>query len=163
MESFFATCPRGLEPVLHDELAKIGAQDVASVEGGVKFAGSLRVCYAANLECRVASRVLWQVAHVPYRSDRDIYAAARALPWHDWFAVQSSIRVDVSAIRAPVKSLDFITLRIKDAVCDVFREASGRRPDVDTRSPEARINAFLTATHLTLNQDTSGEPHCKRG
>ena len=160
---FFATCPRGLESVLGEELAGIGADDIESVEGGVKFAGSFRVCYAANLESRVASRVLWQVAHAPYRSDRDIYAAARALRWHEWFDVGSSIRVDVSAIRAPLKSLDFVTLRIKDAVCDAFRDKTGKRPDVDTRTPDARIHAFLTASHLTLYLDTSGEPLFKRG
>src|SRR5690349_9041896 len=160
---FFATCPRGLESVLGEELAGIGADDIEPVEGGVKFGGSFRVCYAANLESRVASRVLWQVAHVPYRSDRDIYGAARALRWHEWFDVGSSIRVDVSAIRAPLKSLDFVTLRIKDAVCDAFRDKTGRRPDVDTRAPDARIHAFLTASHLTLYLDTSGEPLFKRG
>ena len=149
--------------MLQDELAAIGADDIASVEGGVKFAGPFRICYAANLESRVASRVLWQVAHVPYRSDRDVYAAARALPWHESFDVEASIRVDVSAIRAPLKSLDFVTLRIKDAVCDAFRDATGRRPDVDTRAPDARIHAFLTASHLTLYLDTSGEPLFKRG
>jgi putative N6-adenine-specific DNA methylase len=162
-QQFFATCPRGLEPVLQDELAAIGADDIACVEGGVKFAGPFRVCYAANLESRVASRVLWQVAHVTYRSDRDVYAAARALPWHEWFDVEASIRVNVSAIRAPLKSLDFVTLRIKDAICDAFRDATGRRPDVDTRAPDARIHAFLTASHLTLYLDTSGEPLFKRG
>jgi putative N6-adenine-specific DNA methylase len=149
--------------VLSEELAAIGADDIEGVEGGVGFAGSLRVCYAANLESRVASRVLWQVAHVPYGSDRDIYAATRSLRWHEWFDVQASIRVDISAIRAPLKSLDFITLRIKDAVCDAFRDATGRRPDVDTQAPDARIHAFLTASHLTLYLDTSGEPLFKRG
>src|SRR3954452_8257722 len=103
MERFFATCPRGLEVVLEEELSALGAQQIARVDGGVQFAGALRVCYAANLESRVASRVMWQVAHAPYRSDRDIYAAARALPWQEWFPVESSIRVDVSGIRAAVK------------------------------------------------------------
>ncbi|HYH41693.1 MAG TPA: class I SAM-dependent RNA methyltransferase, partial [Burkholderiales bacterium] len=108
-------------------------------------------------------RVLWQVGHAPYRMDRDIYEAVGALPWSTWFSADDSIRVDVSAVRATVKSLDFVTLRIKDAVCDVFRNACGRRPDVDTRAPDVRIHAFLSATHCTVYLDTSGEPLFKRG
>jgi len=163
MERFFATCPRGLEPVLLEELTALGAQEAAAVDGGVRFAGEFALCYAVNLESRVASRILWQVAHAPYRSERDIFETVRSLPWIEWFTVDRSIRVDVSAIKAPVKSLDFVTLRVKDAVCDVFREANGRRPDVDTRSPDARIHAFLSATDFTLYLDTSGEPLFKRG
>jgi putative N6-adenine-specific DNA methylase len=162
-QQFFATCPRGLEAVLQEELATVGAADVSPVDGGVHFKGAFPLCYAVNLESRVASRVLWQVHHTAYRSERDIFEAVRALPWHDWFSVDRSIRVDVSAIRAPVKSLDFLTLRIKDAICDVFRDATGKRPDVDTRAPDARIQAFLSKTHVTLYLDTSGEALFKRG
>jgi putative N6-adenine-specific DNA methylase len=163
MEHFFATCPRGLESILRDELVALGAQEATPVDGGVRFAGAFALCYAVNLESRVASRVLWQVAHSPYRSERDIFETVRKLPWNDWFSADHSIRVDVSAIKAPLKSLDFVTLRVKDAVCDVFREATGRRPDVDTRFPDARIHAFLSATDVTVYLDTSGEPLFKRG
>lgn len=163
MEKFFAPCPRGLEAALADELGALGAREISAVDGGVGFSGAFALCYAANLESRLASRVLWQVAHGGYRSERDIFAAVKALAWNEWFPVAHSIRVDVSAIRSPVKSLDFVTLRVKDAVCDVFRDAAGSRPDVDTRAPDVRIHAFLSATDLTLYIDTSGEPLFKRG
>ena len=74
-----------------------------------------------------------------------------------------SIRVDTSAIKSPVKSLDFVTLRVKDAVCDVFREARGSRPDVDTQAPDVRIHVFLTQDEATFYLDTSGEPLFRRG
>jgi putative N6-adenine-specific DNA methylase len=163
METFFASCPRGLEAVLGTELSALGAQAVTPLDSGVRFSGDVRLCYAANLESRVASRILWQVAHVPYRAETDIYDAVSALPWDTWFTVDHTLRVDVSAVRAPVKSLDFVTLRVKDAVCDVFRRACGRRPDVDTREPDVRVHAFLSATHCTVYLDTSGEPLFKRG
>lgn len=162
-ESFFATCPRGLENVLQEELNSIGAGDVSAVDGGVQFRGDVAICYRANLESRVASRVLLQVAHTPYRSERDVFDAVRALRWHERFSPECSIRVDVAGIRASVKSLDFVTLRVKDAVCDAFRDACGIRPDVDTRSPDVRIHAFLSATHATVYLDTSGEALFKRG
>jgi putative N6-adenine-specific DNA methylase len=163
VETFFAPCPRGLEKVLLDELTALGGQEVTAVDGGVQFAGDMSLAYAANLESRIASRILWRIAHAPYASERDIYDVVRLLHWTDWFTPDQSIRVDVSAIRAPVKSLEFVTLRIKDGVCDVFRAAEGRRPDVDTRFPDVRINAFLSATHFTIYLDTSGEPLFKRG
>jgi putative N6-adenine-specific DNA methylase len=163
MENFFAPCPRGLEAVLASELAALGAQEVSAVEGGVAFAGSLALCYAANLESRVASRVLWRVGHAPYRTEHDVFAAARGLPWNTWFDVRRSMRVNVSAIRSPVKSLDFVTLRIKDAVCDAFRAIHGARPDIDTANPDVRIHAFLTHDEAVFYLDTSGEALFKRG
>jgi putative N6-adenine-specific DNA methylase len=163
MEKFFATCPRGLEKVQAEELTALGAGNVAPVEGGVAFSGALPVCYAANLESRVASRVLWQVGQTHYRSEHDLFEAARALPWPRLFDVRRSIRVNVSAIQSPVKSLDFVTLRVKDAVCDAFREARGRRPDVDTARPDVRIHLFLTRDQATLYLDTSGDPLFRRG
>jgi putative N6-adenine-specific DNA methylase len=66
-------------------------------------------------------------------------------------------------VRSPLRSLDFVTLRVKDAVCDAFRAATGSRPDVDTRNPDVRIHVFLDGTQASLYLDTSGEPLFKRG
>ena len=163
MEYFFATSPRGLERVLADELAALGAREVKPVDGGVAFSGDFSLCYAANLESRIASRVLWQVGHARYRSEHDISAAARALPWPRNFDVGRTIRVNVSAIQSPLKSLDFVTLSVKDAVCDAFREKHGKRPDVNTQAPDVRIHVFLTREDATFYLDTSGDPLFKRG
>jgi len=161
--AFFATCPRGLEALLAEELRRIGASGIRAIAGGVGFEGDLAACYRANLQSRIATRVLLRLGHAPYRKEQDVYDAAYEVPWQHWFAVERSIRVDVTAIRSPLKSLDFITLRIKDAVCDRFRAERDRRPNVDTRAPEVRIAAFLDAHHVTLYLDTSGEPLYKRG
>lgn len=142
---------------------QIRANDIKPVDGGVHFAGPFALGYAANLHSRIASRVLWRVGTARYRNDQDIYDATHTLDWPALFAVERTLRVNVSAIKAPVKSLDFITLRIKDAICDVFRARGGKRPSIDTHAPEVRVHAFLTATDLTLYLDTSGEPLFKRG
>ena len=159
----FAPCPRGLEDALAAELAGLGASAVRAVAGGVAFAGDTRVLYRANLESRIATRVLLRLFTVAYRSEEDIYRAAYEFDWPQRFDVARSIRVYLTAQRCPLKSLDFLTLRIKDAVCDRFRSAVGSRPNVDTRAPEVRIHAFLDATQFTLYLDTSGEPLFKRG
>ena len=127
------------------------------------FCGALTLGYAANLHSRVASRVLWRVGQTRYRTDQDIYDATRKLEWPAFFNVERTLRVNLSAMKAPVKSLDFVTLRIKDAICDVFRARNGKRPDIDTHAPDVRVHAFLTAADLTLYLDTSGEPLFKRG
>jgi putative N6-adenine-specific DNA methylase len=162
-EKLFASCPRGLEYPLTAELTGLGASSVRPVAGGVGFQGDAGVIYRANLESRIATRVLLCLFSVPYRSEEDIYRASYEFDWPQWFDVHRSIRVYLTAQRCPLKSLDFLTLRIKDAVCDRFRSAVGNRPNVDTRAPEVRIHAFLDATQFTLYLDTSGEPLFKRG
>jgi len=162
-ETFFAPCPRGLEAVLGTELEQLGAQDVSDLPGGVSFTGPFALCYAVNLHSRIASRVLWRVFHGTYRDEHDIFQAAQALPWPTWFPVRRTIKVKVSAQQCPLRSLDFVTLRIKDAICDRFRVAAGGRPDVATRRPDIRIDAFLNRQTVTLYLDTSGEALFKRG
>jgi putative N6-adenine-specific DNA methylase len=163
MERFFATCPRGLEPLLAEELFAAGAREVAEVPGGASFCGDWRVCYGANLHSRIATRILWRVGHGAYRREDDIYRLVHGLPWRQWFSERQTIRVFVTAIRSPLKSLDFITLRIKDALCDRFRAECGSRPSVNTAAPQVRIHAFLTEREVTLYLDTSGEALYKRG
>ncbi len=163
MEKFFATCPRGLELLLTDELRQWGADKVHAVGGGVQFTGELSLCYRINLESRIASRVLWQIASGVYRSEQDIYRVAYTQRWTDWFDAGQTIRVDISATKSPLTSLDFITLKIKDAVCDKMRQLSNRRPNVDTRTPDIAIQGHLTEREFTLYLDTTGEPLFKRG
>ena len=160
---FFAPCPRGLESALAAELAAIDADAIVATDGGVAFSGAETTLYRSNLESRIASRILLKVGEGGYRNEDDIYRCAHRLPWNEWFERKRTIRIAVAAVRAPLKSLDFATLRIKDAVCDAFRRATGARPDVDTRFPDVRIHAFLDARQVTFYLDTSGEPLFRRG
>lgn len=162
-QQFFAPCPRGLEPVLASELEQLGAIAVEATGGGVGFRGDFLLCYRANLHSRVASRILWRVGEGEYRNEDDVYRIASGIHWPEWFDVEQTIRVDVSAIHCPLDSLDFVTLRIKDAVCDKFRAICGERPNVETKSPDVRIYGFLTADRVTLYLDTSGDALFKRG
>ena len=163
MESFFATCPRGLEALLAEDMAAAGGSAVKATHGGVAFRGSWETCYRANLESHIATRVLWKIAHGSYASEDDVYRLARSVDWPKLFDVDNTLRVYVTAQRSPLKSLEFATLRVKDAVCDRFRDAVGRRPSVDTRNPDSRIHLFLTDREATLYVDTSGEPLYQRG
>jgi len=162
-ECFFAPCPRGLEHALASELDALGAVESRATDGGVAFAGALDLAYRANLESRIASRVLWRVGGGGYRDERDVNALARAIDWKRHFRAERTLRVDVAATRSPLPSLEFATLTIKDAICDRFRDDTGARPSIDKRAPDVRVSAYLTADEATFYVDTSGEPLFKRG
>ncbi len=166
--SFFCPCPRGLESALAEELGEIATQSASlkvhkQVPGGVNCSGQLTDAYRINLHSRIASRVLLRIAQGSYRNENDIYDLTLAQPWEEWFGTEHTIRVDLTAIKSPLKSLEFTTLKIKDAVCDRFRDLSSRRPSVNTRTPDIRIAGFLDANNYTVYLDTSGEPLFKRG
>ncbi len=163
MENFFASCPRGLEALLVDDLVAAGITHTKEIAGGVHFATDFGFCYAANFHSRIATRILWRVAKAPYAKEDDIYKLAYEQNWGAIFDVNKSLRVDVTAIKSPLRSLEFITLRIKDAVCDRFRADFNKRPNVDTKEPDIRIHAFLTVDECTLYLDTSGAPLYQRG
>ena len=163
IERYFAPCPRGLEAPLAAELTALEAQYVAPADGGVSFSGERALAYRANLESRLASRILWQVAHGRCRNESELYVLAKSVDWSTHFNVDRTIRVDVAATNSPLQSLEFATLKVKDAVCDRFRDAAGKRPSVAKLRPDVRVHAFLTEREATLYLDTSGEALFKRG
>ena len=160
---FFATCPRGLEALLADELLVQRALKILVTDGGVSFEGNLDTMYRVNLHSRIATRVMSRVGQGSYSSEEDIYKATFKLNWPAWFKVNQTIRVKVTGVKCPLKSLDFVTLRIKDAVCDRFREEGALRPSVSVRDPDVRIHAYLTQDQYQLYLDTSGAPLYQRG
>ena len=160
---FFAPCPSGLEGVLEQELHDLGVPMTTKTDGGVAFLAPWSSMYWVNLKSHIASRVLWEVGQTPYLSEDDVYRAAYHLSWPDWFTSAQTIKVKVSARRCPLTSLDFITLRIKDAVCDKFMAVRHKRPNIDTHHPNIRLDAFLDESTVTFYVDTSGDPLFKRG
>jgi len=163
----FLPCAAGVEDYLAPEVQRItGAPDaqVHKRRGGVQLEASWRDALLLNLHSRLAQRVLVQLSYTEYRNEQDLYRAASEVAWEIWFTPKQSIKVEVTAQHSPLTSLNFAALKIKDAVCDRFRDkAHGVRPDVDTQWPDVRIYAHLTTDSLSLYIDTSGEPLFKRG
>jgi len=162
-QTFFAVCPRGLEPALADELQHAGANEIRTESGGVGFTGTLKTGYAANLHSRIASRVLWQVGRRGYRNEQHLYDATQEVRWQDLMTPQQTLRVDVTAVRSPLASLEFAMLRVKDGIVDRMRDVAGERPSIDRAQPDVRVFAFLDEATVTLYVDLSGEPLFKRG
>lgn len=160
----FLPCAGGTEALLADEVhALLPAQAMLTMRGGVTLDGNLPTVMRLNLCSRIAQRVLVRVAEAAYRDERDLYDIGRSVDWTAWITPRQSLRVDVTARRSPLRSLNFAALRIKDAVCDAMREATGSRPNVDTRAPDLALVLHLDAERAALYVDTSGEPLFKRG
>ena len=164
--SLFLPCAGGVEAYLAEEITRIcgaAARDVRTGRGGVQLQAGWAEVMKLNLQSRLAVRVLLQLSHSPYRAENELYEAAAAIAWEDWFTPRDSFKIELTSHQSPLKSLNFAALRIKDAVADRFRERGGVRPDVDTQRPAVRIFAHLGADAVTLYIDTSGEPLFKRG
>lgn len=159
----FATTVRGLEELLAAELKELGAEEIKIVNAGMEFNASLSNIMAMNLNSRLASRIMIRLGYSGYRHEDDIYSLARKIEWLDWFHSGNSIKVATSAIQSPLKSLDFVTLKVKDAICDYFNEKVDSRPDVNKLEPDMRIYNFLTKDTVTIYLDTSGDTLFKRG
>lgn len=167
MPLLFLPCAGGVEALLADEVRRIAAGPAAATveagRGGVFVEGDEALAMRLNLESRLAQRVLWPLAQGPYRDEHALYALARNVPWGRWINPQQTLKVDVSARNSPLTSLNFAALRIKDAVCDTLREATGARPSVDTRSPDLPLALFVGESEAALYADLSGAPLFKRG
>ena len=161
--SLFITCPRGLESALSAELQAQGCSDIQPTDGGAACKATLAQVYRVNLHSRTASRVLLRLTKGSYRSEQDIYTLARNIKWADWFALEQTFKVKVEGKRAQVKSLDFVGLKIKDALCDAFRDIHDARPSVGKFHPDVRVHAFIDDKTVQIFIDTSGEALFKRG
>jgi putative N6-adenine-specific DNA methylase len=163
MPALFLPCAGGAEALLAGEVHRITGTAAEATRGGVWVEGDQHTALQLNLESRLAQRVLWPLIDGPYRDEHDLYDLARRVPWPDWITPAQTLRVDVNAQRSPLQSLNFAALRIKDAVCDVHREASGERPSVALRNADLPLMLFVGHEHATLYADTSGEALFKRG
>jgi len=168
MASYFCPCPRGMEAALAEEIGEIAAQSTTlkvhnQVPGGVHCSGTMQDAWLLNLHSRIASRVLMRMGQRSYTTENDIYDLVLEQVWEDWFGPDHTIRVDVTAVKSPLRSLEFTTLKIKDAICDRFRDQYDKRPSVNTREPDMRIVGFLDARNFIVYLDTSGEALFKRG
>ncbi|WP_333709145.1 class I SAM-dependent RNA methyltransferase [Tepidimonas ignava] len=164
--NLYLNAPGGAAELLAREVANLTGQPLAALDvqrSGVALGADWDAVMRLNLHSRIAQRVLVQLRQAPYRSEDDVYAAAADVPWEDWFTPRHTIKVEVTAQRSPLRSVQFAALRVKDAVCDRLRQRCGARPSVDTARPDVRLHLHLQADHLALLLDTSGEPLFKRG
>jgi 23S rRNA (guanine2445-N2)-methyltransferase len=163
VELYFATCGRGIEPVLADELRALGAVEVTAGRGGVHFQGDLATLYLANLWLRTAIRVLRPILEVPVTTPDELYEAVRGVDWSRYLTPEHTIAVDCNVRDSQIRHSKYAALRTKDAICDQFVERCGRRPSVDVDRPLVGLNLHIYKDVATLSLESSGESLHKRG
>ncbi len=163
VQRFFATCGRGIEPVLADELRALGAAAVTPGRGGVSFQGDRATLYLANLWLRTAVRVLQPILEVEVTSPDELYEAVRGLDWSQYLTPEHTIAVDCNVRDSQLTHSKYAALRTKDAICDQFVESCGRRPSVDVEQPMVGLNLHVYKDLATLSLESSGESLHKRG
>jgi 23S rRNA (guanine2445-N2)-methyltransferase / 23S rRNA (guanine2069-N7)-methyltransferase len=162
-QRFFATAPKGIEPLLAAELAALGASEVKETRAGVAFSGDLALAYRVCLWSRLANRVLLPLAHFPAPTPEALYAGVQAIAWAGHFAPDGTLAVDAHVSGSAITHSHFAALKVKDAIVDQLRAASGRRPSVDTERPALRVNLYLARDEASLSLDLSGESLHRRG
>lgn len=163
VESYFATCGRGIEPVLAEELRELGAAEVETGRGGVFFRGELALLYQANLWLRTAIRVLRPILEADVSSPDALYEAVRSLDWSRYLTPDHTLAVDCNVRDSQITHSKYAALRVKDAICDQFIERCGKRPSVDVDEPMIGLNLHIHRNHAVLSLDSSGESLHKRG
>ena len=163
MSAYFATCPKGMEYLLRDELAALGAAEAHEALAGVHFAGSLETAYRACLWSRLASRVLLPLAEFEAADEAALYAGVQTIDWSQHLAAHGTLAVDAVTAQSKLAHSQFIAQRVKDAIVDQFRASEGARPSVDTEEPDLRIHLRLRRDRATVSLDLAGSPLHRRG
>jgi putative N6-adenine-specific DNA methylase len=159
----FATCARGLEGILADELRGLAAAHVEPGKGGVGFHGDLPLLYRANLWLRTAIRVLRPIHEAEVNSPDELYTQVRAIDWSRHLTPEHTLAVDANVRDSNITHSKYAALRVKDAICDQFIDKLGRRPSVDVETPMVGFNLHIARNHAVLSLDSSGESLHKRG
>ena len=160
---YFATCARGLEKILAEELRQLRADDVEPGRGGVRFYGDLALLYRANLWLRTAVRVLMPILEAPVQSTDDLYIAVQSIDWSRYMTPEHTLAVDCNVRDSAITHSMYAALRVKDAICDQFVAKCGKRPSVDTETPMVGLNLHIYQDEAVLSLESSGESLHKRG
>lgn len=163
MLNYFATCAKGLEPLLFEELQALGASDVKQTMAGCYFSGEQAIGYRVCLWTRLASRVLLHLEKQPVVNRDDLLAAATNIDWPTLFSERSTFAVDFRGSNRELTHTQFSARVVKDGVVDRFREDQHARPSVDPQQPDIRINVRLQREYATFYLDISGDSLHKRG
>lgn len=165
--NFFATCPKGLEDLLQDEVRQAGATDARVSIGVVYFTADTLCAYRLCLWSRVANRVFLQLLAAdnspPMESDLALYTTVAQLPWEAHLAADTTFAVDFIGTNKAIANTQFGAVRVKDAIVDRMRDVLGVRPNIDKANPNIRVQARLSKGRLQLGLDLSGDSLHQRG
>ncbi|MGN1393699.1 MAG: bifunctional 23S rRNA (guanine(2069)-N(7))-methyltransferase RlmK/23S rRNA (guanine(2445)-N(2))-methyltransferase RlmL [Succinivibrionaceae bacterium] len=159
MLKFFATCPKGLEGLLREEVQSLGATTVKETVAGVSFSGEMEIGMKVCLWSRFATRVLLSIGTYHADNDLEFYMGAYSFSYENYFDHDVTIAVDFNGQNDFIRNTQYGALRIKDAICDRFVKVQSLRPSVDRDNPDVRINVHMDRKNfVTVSLDLSGKP-----
>ena len=119
---FFATCPKGIEPLLADELRTFAAEGVRETRAGVSFEGTLATAYRACLWSRLANRILLPLKSFPAPSPEALYEGVQTIAWKEHLAPEGTLAVDFTTSQSAITHSHYGALKVKDAIVDQLRD-----------------------------------------
>jgi putative N6-adenine-specific DNA methylase len=108
-------------------------------------------------------KILKPIAEFEVTKRDELYDLAKKIPWTNYLALGKSFAIDSTVQSEMFVNSMYASLKVKDAIADHFREATGKRPSVNAEDPDIRINVYLMGNHCILSLDSSGESLHKRG
>jgi putative N6-adenine-specific DNA methylase len=160
---YFAQITEGLEELGKKEMQKLGARDIKPIYRGVYFSADKAVLYRLNYCSRLLSRILAPLIHFDCHSDKYLYKTASNINWRSIIDLKTTFAVNANVSHSNISHSQYAALRLKDAIVDVFRKKTGKRPNVDTREPDVLFNLHIQNNKATIYLDTSGTSMHRRG
>lgn len=153
----------GLEEVLAAEITQLGGQDCRIIKRGVEYEGDKRLLYRSNYELRTALRVLVPILQFKAQNDVILYKKIKDIDWAKYIDVKQTIAVDAVVRSTFFTHSQYVALKAKDAIVDLFREKYFKRPNVNTLTPDLLVNIHINEDDVTVSLDASGDSLHKRG
>jgi putative N6-adenine-specific DNA methylase len=158
-----ATTLLGLEEIVADELRSLGAEGIEILTRAVRFQGDKKLLYKSNLHLRTALKVLKPFTKFMLRDDIDLYKKVKRIEWDQYLSVDGTLAIEATVNGDHFTHSQFASLKAKDAIVDQFREKYDRRPSVDLKNPDLRVNLHINDRTCTVSLDSSNSPLGKRG
>ena len=158
-----ATCPKGMESLLADEIQALGVESVKQTVAAVMFKGQLQHAYRVCLWSRIANRVLLSLHKFELKSADDLYQQCHEIAWEAHLTPTQSIAVDFIGTSRHVDNSMFGAQRVKDGIVDRLRAITGERPSVDAKNPDIRIQVRQHKGQVNVALDFSGDSLHRRG
>lgn len=161
-QEFFATCPKGFEPMLGHELAQLNIAQVRPLSGQVSFYGELADAYRACLWSRLASRIILVINRVSAQNADELYEGISHIDWSEHIPLGATITVEAHGSNDQLRNTHFTAVRTKDAIVDQLTARRGSRPLVNTRLADVIIAVRISKGRATIGIDLTGEPLFRR-
>ncbi|MEP5566985.1 MAG: bifunctional 23S rRNA (guanine(2069)-N(7))-methyltransferase RlmK/23S rRNA (guanine(2445)-N(2))-methyltransferase RlmL [Halioglobus sp.] len=160
---WFAACPRGLENLLVAELQSLGALSTRETVAGVYFQGPAAIGYRACLWSRLANRILRPVETIDATNGDALYQNLKQIQWSALFDASQTFSIDFSGQSDSIRNTQYGAQRSKDAIVDWFVDQYGKRPSVERKNPDIRLNIRLSKGRAVVSVDFSGGSLHQRG